>query len=70
MKEKGFGVQVLEDCGLVKRPRTGPGTMIISAGSCFRSPTLRAERWHSASGSGDKPPKYLNSPEPGSIIEP
>jgi len=65
MKEKGFGVQVLEDCGLVKKAEDGTRYYDYFRGRIM-FPITDAQGRTLAFGAralGDKPPKYLNSPE-------
>lgn len=65
MKEKGFAVQVLEDCGLAKRAEDGNRYYDYFRGRIMFPITDVQGRTlaFGARAMGDKPPKYLNSPE-------
>jgi len=65
MKNKGFSLQVLEECGLAKRSEDGNryydgfrGRIMFPIADVQGRPVAFGAR-----AMGDKPPKYLNSPE-------
>ncbi len=65
MKNKGFSPQVLEECGLVKRSEDG-GRLYDNFRGRIMFPITDVQGRAIAFGAramGDKPPKYLNSPE-------
>ena len=65
MKRKGFSLQVLEECGLVKRSDDGSRSYDTFRGRIMFPITDIQGRTvaFGARAMGDRPPKYLNSPE-------
>jgi DNA primase len=65
LKDKGFTLQVLEDCGLVKRSEDG-GRLYDAFRGRIMFPIIDVQGRTVAFGGramGDRSPKYLNSPE-------